>query len=582
MSESDETNDTPSTLTYEGGFEAVIKRMQAREAPLSFAKGEALPPLDTDLDVLKTQRVQAVDPDTVARPKQHSGHQRKSLELNAEFLGQPELCKLHGLLIAHLRKSDQPAHTMALFTRIWAEHAEFMFDHLDPRWLVSAITTFGDHGQSEVQRRVGHSMSVLFGAMKLYESERLYSGFVPENAFKLKRLVYAPLPLNMDRYALVSGGLDINMLGRLWLDAEKDRVIAPLAHHLLDLLNADPATVFRRFNTLRGRKLRQRAQKEAASGDPDPEPARTFATAKQHTWGIVSTIKANATQIETFMAHHLKLGAAQIDIFLDAPLPDADLARLAHSKVRLTTCDQDYWDATGKPVMEKHQQRQAFNATRAYRSAKVDWLAHIDCDEFLFSETDVASTLSTVPDHIEGVMMPPAEELAQTSDTGALLFRRTYFDVGCDRAIIDMLYPTFGAYLRSGFISHTAGKTIARCGIEDIRFGVHLLKRNGVEVKNSTRVQNLNVLHRHAPDWDSFERHLDFRLSKGSYRDRGQARLGLADIIDISKEEHGAAGPRQLFDEVCAARPEVVEILDKNAMLIRTTLTEKLSDLNDE
>ena len=102
--------------------------------------------------------VEEVDPEHVRRFKQQSGNQRKSLELNTEFLGQLELCKLHGLLIAHLRKSDQPAHTMALFTRIWAEQADFMLQHLDPRWLVSAITTFGDHGQTEVQRRVGHSM----------------------------------------------------------------------------------------------------------------------------------------------------------------------------------------------------------------------------------------------------------------------------------------------------------------------------------------------------------------------------------------------------------------------------------------
>lgn len=56
-----------------------------------------------------------------------------------------------------------------------------MFEHLDPRWLVSAITTFGDHGSTEVQRRVGQSMTVLFGAMKLYESERRYSGLGPES-----------------------------------------------------------------------------------------------------------------------------------------------------------------------------------------------------------------------------------------------------------------------------------------------------------------------------------------------------------------------------------------------------------------
>ncbi|WP_293447919.1 hypothetical protein [Planktotalea sp.] len=101
---------------------------------------------------------------------------------------------------------------------------------------------------------------------------------------------------------------------------------------------------------------------------------------------------------------------------------------------------------------------------------------------------------------------------------------------------------------------------------------MHLLKRNGVEVKNTQRVQSLNVLHRHAPDWPSFQRHLEFRLSKRSYRDRGQARLGLGDIIDILREEHGIDGPKDLFTEVCTARPEVIKTLEANGMLIRTHL----------
>ncbi|WP_293447923.1 hypothetical protein [Planktotalea sp.] len=105
-------------VTYEGGFDAVVKRMQARQDPLSFAKGEALPARDIDLAPLKSKRVQAIDAKDVPRAKSISGHMRKSMELNEEFIGHPELCKLHGLLIAHLRKSDQPAHTMDLFTRL--------------------------------------------------------------------------------------------------------------------------------------------------------------------------------------------------------------------------------------------------------------------------------------------------------------------------------------------------------------------------------------------------------------------------------------------------------------------------------
>ncbi|EDZ41694.1 conserved hypothetical protein [Rhodobacteraceae bacterium HTCC2083] len=92
----------------------------------------------------------------------------------------------------------------------------------------------------------------------------------------------------------------------------------------------------------------------------------------------------------------------------------------------------------------------------------------------------------------------------------------------------------------------------------------------------------MTLLHRHAPDWDSFARHLDFRLSKGSYRDRGQARLGLGDIIDILKDEQGADGPRKLFDEVCAARPEVLKVLEEHAMLIRVKSFKALAGLVNE
>jgi hypothetical protein len=289
-------------------------------------------------------------------------------------------------------------------------------------------------------------------------------------------------------------------------------------------------------------------------------------------WGIVSTIKADAHEIAPFIAHHLNLGAERMHIFLDAPLPQSDLDALAHPKVFLTTCNEDYWHSTGKPRFEKHQQRQAFNATRTYREAKTDWLAHIDCDEFLHSADDVKAALRTASIGIEALIMPPAEEIAVGEDAHTLLFRRTYFDAECDKSVLSDLYPTFGDYLRSGFVSHTAGKTMARTGMPDVRFGVHLLKRNGIEVQNAQRVQNLNVLHRHASDWDGFEQHLAFRLSKGSYRDRGQSRLGLGDIIDILREEHGDLGPRKLFDEICTARPEVIETLEKHGMLIRTKL----------
>jgi hypothetical protein len=259
MSETD--GQTP--CTYPGGIAAVLEEMEARRAPLGFGPGEALPPLDADLAELKAARVPAPEADPLRRAAHGSSNHRKFLDLRAELEGRSELACLHGLLVAHLRKRAQPPHTAALFLRLWTDEAEHLLEELDLRWQVSALTTFGEHGATEAQRTVGEALSVLFGMMKLYETERRYSGFPPNKSFRLKGRSRVGLPLEMDAYSLDAGGLDVNMLGRLWRMAEADAVIRPLAHNVLDRLMHDPRTVFRRLRRMRTRKARRAARAAA-------------------------------------------------------------------------------------------------------------------------------------------------------------------------------------------------------------------------------------------------------------------------------------------------------------------------------
>ena len=67
----------------------------------------------------------------------------------------------------------------------------------------------------------------------------------------------------MDPYSLDAGGLDVNLLGRLWRLAEGDAVIRPLAHSMLDRAMHDPRTVFRRLRRMRVRKARRAARARA-------------------------------------------------------------------------------------------------------------------------------------------------------------------------------------------------------------------------------------------------------------------------------------------------------------------------------
>ncbi|MDO6585001.1 glycosyltransferase family 2 protein [Salipiger sp. 1_MG-2023] len=562
-------SDTSRRPTWPGGINAVLSQMEGRRDAIDYAPGEAPPPLDLDLAPLATQIV--ADPETdpqEAKPWRSSYH-RKRHDLRSELAGQSELVFLNGLLIAHLRKREHPPHLPALFQRLWQEQGAHLLANLDQRWLVSAITTFGDHGATSVQRSVGLALTVLFGTMKLYESERLYSGRKADTPFALDRKAGGALPMQMAPYAIVNGGLDVNMIGRLWREAEGDAVIRPLAHHLIDLLIHDERTLFRRLQTMRRRKEKQLPPKAAPNAAPVPATAAGV-TAGTLRWGLVSTQRGELLQMARFAAHHIELGAQTLHIYLDAPDAQSAAFLARHPAIEVICCDESWWQATGKPRPDQHQLRQAHNATRSLRASagRLDWLGHIDVDEFLLTGSPVAAQLAKVSPTNALARMAPIEALAP--DHGLPQhFKRSHYHAGQPKAVLQDIYPTFGMHLYGGFLSHTSGKVFARPGIKDTRLGIHTLKYRGEDASNRARLGGIDLAHLHAPSWAQFRDHLAFRQSQGSYRARSErVEMGQAELLSFLAEEEGEDGLRLLFDEVCADSPDLRARLAAHGMLV--------------
>ncbi|PJE28397.1 hypothetical protein PSM7751_02355 [Pseudooceanicola marinus] len=559
--------------TY-GGFRRVITQMEGRRAPMTFGPGEALPPEDLDFAPLKTRLVRPVEEPFRSSD---STFAYKLRELSAQFEGEPELLALHGLLIASLRRRDQPAQTAPLFLRMWREEPEFLLEHLDARWLISAVTTFADHGETEVQRRLGQALTVLFSTIKLYETERLHSGIEPWEAFTEIRKRPRRLALKMDAYAIHSGGLDVNMLGRLWQDASEDAVIWPLAQRLLLLLDGDDRNVFRRFKLMREARQTKTAResKKLFEIKRVSDRSRVASTAGQRIehdphkirWGVVSTVKAPLARIARFAAYHLKEGAAQIDLYLDQPDPVVGQFFGDEPRVRVTQCDEAYWQAQDKPRPETHQLRQLRNATLAYRASELDFLAHIDVDEYLMPPQPMNWVLAHLPDKIAALQIRPAEMLAGSERH----FKLTDRDAGHEKYALAAVYPTFGGHLKGGFLSHVTGKVIVRTGLEDVRLSVHHLTLNGANVQNRAVLLGGYVGHAHVRSWAEFREKLDFRLTEGSYRKKDD-RFGLYDVVEFLRESEGETGLHQLYEEVCADTPELRERLGQYGMLLTRDL----------
>jgi glycosyl transferase family 2 len=290
-------------------------------------------------------------------------------------------------------------------------------------------------------------------------------------------------------------------------------------------------------------------------------------------WGIVSTIRAPLRDIARFAAFHLDLGASEISIFLDQPNPETVDFFAPFSALKLVQCDADYWEGKREKARSTHQLRQAFNATRCYKRSNLDWLCHIDVDEFLLTQSPIAENLADAPDDAAYMQMLPAELLAQPDPlTGSSFFKLNCTSAGQPSSVTQVIYPEFGLFLEDGFISHTAGKYFARPCLDDVRMGIHSLRHQGMFVRNGGTFKTVHTGHAHAPSWEIFRRHMKFRMSHGSYRRKPNESMKLQDILQLIDETEGETGVRRFYNDVCLATPDLLARLREHKMLLTARL----------
>jgi hypothetical protein len=241
------------TALYPGGFHTLMQRLERRETPFKDAESE-IPPPGADLQAMAGTMIppQEDDPDP-ARGKRMI--RTKWLAFRREFEGRPELFARHALMVAILRRRSPPDAARALFLRMWQEQGPLLARELPVRWLISAATTFADHGATADQRLCGQGLSLLFDLIKLHDSERRVSGRPNDQGFaQIRGRQRHSMAFDLVPYSLPDGDLDMNLLARLWRHTENDPVIRPLGQHMLRMVMHDPRTVFGRIQRYKKRR----------------------------------------------------------------------------------------------------------------------------------------------------------------------------------------------------------------------------------------------------------------------------------------------------------------------------------------
>lgn len=291
------------------------------------------------------------------------------------------------------------------------------------------------------------------------------------------------------------------------------------------------------------------------------------------TWGVLATIKAPAVDILNFVAYHLDLGAAHVWIYLDAANPEAKAFLKPHPQLTVVRTGDNYWlkGRGKKPPM--HQPRQSFNVRHAYnRAKKVEWLLHIDVDEFLWPDCPITDQLAALPEDCLVARVRPAEAMASTEKSDIVHFKSFIADKSKRDQIVAEVYPNFAPYLKNGFVSHVAGKMFLRTGQKDMAIKIHNVVQNGHHNPGQVELTDVALLHLHTTSWDHWLESFAYRHKKGSYREElgsavpeDQGGLNLHRLFAHLAEEPD--GLRLFYQEVCVATPELKAKLDAQGLL---------------
>ncbi len=144
-------------------------------------------------------------------------------------------------------------------------------------------------------------------------------------------------------------------------------------------------------------------------------------------WGVVATALESPELMLVFAAYHLALGAAEVHVMLDDPDDPAFEMLQALPGCHPVRCTSARW-ARMKPGYrpKSHEGRQKRNANDAYRRAGVDWLFHLDVDEFLHPVGDLRAELAAMPPGRDIFTVPVVERALRAADPRTSVFEGVF------------------------------------------------------------------------------------------------------------------------------------------------------------
>ena len=265
-------------------------------------------------------------------------------------------------------------------------------------------------------------------------------------------------------------------------------------------------------------------------------------------WGTVTLTNDPTPLLLAFAAHHLRQGAAEVNLCLDIPNPEFTALAVRQPRIRVWTCDGAFWKtANGGVRPEDVRARQICVAQHVFRHTGCDWLAHIDSDEYMVRVKQITRFLASRPPEVLAVSLPNAERVewrgvAPRQVLGGL-FRKP-FAHGEEARAATIYGETAAAWLHRGFSGYAEGKSFYRVGAP-IAPGLHQPLPRQDWVNNPARqvFSRIGLLHFDSYTQAHWRRKLWARVVKGvmQEKDNPGRRRQIGDAHDRRNDPAGLA-----------------------------------------
>lgn len=214
-------------------------------------------------------------------------------------------------------------------------------------------------------------------------------------------------------------------------------------------------------------------------------------------WGIVMTVNEPVALVECNVRWHLSVGARAVFVHLDDP-EDTGATRLSDIPgCVVQRSHADYWKARrpkqGRPASQ--MRRQTINANHTQNQCDLDWLFHIDADEFIWHDGDFLAELAAHNDPLVELNLPVLERLFPDGPQATLFEGPFRVTSDLEEAMAEQAFGPFAAFMKRGQYSHGAGKSGVRVRA-GLRLGVHNATRTGSEGRQRRAAKRISTTAR--------------------------------------------------------------------------------------